>query len=194
MGHRRHRDRRLLATRAYTMFDSYPWYGWVYKRMQEAETSSSTKVAPDQGQDPKGRGGIPGGGRRGLSNLERGRARGACRLRQDRRSDRRLPCQARTIDALQRGPSNLSVRANDSSAQRRHAPAYFGTAVTAPAPRRPQGQDMDRLRERKGQCRTAFDKLCDVLRGAGERDTCHQTGPAFRSQHEPSAWMASSVG
>lgn len=34
------------AARAYTMFDSYPWYGWFYKRMKGAETDFLTRVAP----------------------------------------------------------------------------------------------------------------------------------------------------
>lgn len=34
------------ATRAYVMYDSYPWYGWVYKRMQEADEEFLEKFAP----------------------------------------------------------------------------------------------------------------------------------------------------
>jgi hypothetical protein len=34
------------AARAYTMFDSYPWYGWHHKRMKAAEAEFIAKVAP----------------------------------------------------------------------------------------------------------------------------------------------------
>ena len=34
------------ATRAYVMYNSYPWYGWAYKRMQEADEEFLEKFAP----------------------------------------------------------------------------------------------------------------------------------------------------
>lgn len=41
------------ATRAYVMYDSYPWYGWVYKRMRDADDEFLEKFAPTKDQIQK---------------------------------------------------------------------------------------------------------------------------------------------
>lgn len=144
------------ATRAYVMYDSYPWYGWVYKRMQEADEEFLEKFAPTKDKIQKAGEAFLEEARKDYRNWneEAHEVLAAC----DRIANRidEFHAQARIIDA----GCNAALRTyREANIQVRStpAPAYFGTPVLLR--RREDLKDTKEiLLQRKG-LQDRFDKL-----------------------------------
>jgi hypothetical protein len=144
------------ATRAYVMYDSYPWYGWVHKRMKEADDEFLEKFAPTKDKIQKAGETFLGEAREDYQAWSEAAHEllSAC----DRIANRidEYHAQARIIDA----GCNAALRAyREANMQVRGtpAPAYFGTP-TLLRRREDLKDNREILLQRKG-LQDRFDKL-----------------------------------